>query len=835
MKKIIFSFWIMCISITLCAVPANDKPVSVVQPNGDTIMVTLRGDEYGAWCENSERQIIMQNDAGTWVYAQLVNGMMYPSNVVVSDKEPYHITKEEDLALRRVITMDIEKRKVMYQSFDNGGHTTFSEVSRVNVPDKAEVPLPTSGTAKILTILVQFSDVKFQDQANVRQYYDDLFNHSNLPTAACSATGESVNGFWRSASYGKFNLTSVVVGPYTAPKSQSYYGLKSSDTRDKELMKFAIDIAAKDIDMGQFDNNNDDWVEGVCIIYAGEGRDYVPYNNLDYILPHKGFIEKMSRDGVNISKYCCSAELFIGSRRGIGTVCHELGHVMGAPDFYDIDSTETGGEFIGTADWDLMAGGSWNNNSKSPAHPNPWLKCYKWNWTSAQELSGTNRLYTLYPTEKRAGQIYRLSTMGLDFYLLENKQQDYINDDYSGNSKGLVIFHVGIPFAPSTDEVNVGHPQLLYVINPHSATTVPLDKEYGEKNVNRSFTNPSNPKPFFTSTTKPYNLGWGGNALPSPKDVTMIREETVSGERVVKFMLNPTINGDYKFCNHETFSISNLPDNATIDWGFVGDQGVEMYRCFNITPKSDNKAEYTRRSTLGWIDPSTGETHNGYCSGDHELTATVNVNGYSYKLPNKSVYLPEFEQTTFESLPFLGMWRDGMVRKFVVNNPIGDEQNIQWIVSGSAMHSTVTKVGKQVEITPDMPGSLNIRVVDQSGCSPYNETSQSFRVVGIISLVSPNPASGSAMISVRLTDNSDVRTGVASYSAMSSDGGVNEEYRGAYRLELWHKQYGMVRSMDVEEDTPTVQMNLSGLGAGDYILRLIVDGNLVNTQQLRVE
>lgn len=270
---------------------------------------------------------------------------------------------------------------------------------------------------------------------------------------------------------------------------------------------------------------------------------------------------------------------------------------MGAADFYDRDSIENGGYYDGTAYWDLMASGSWNNSTKSPAHPNPWLKMVLWGWTTPITLSGENRLYTLYPTETHSGQIYKLPTTGGDYYLLENKQQDYINNSSSSRNKGLVIFHAQKNLTPNTSYPNNGHPQRLYVVDPHSATAIPSGNpsSYGVKTANRSFTNPYNPKRFFTSTTTPNNLGWTGNALPAKKDITMIRQETVGGVNVVRFVLNPIISGDTKFCNDEYFEVLNVPSNSDVSWGERNINGApSLLNKFTITEEDNGKAKYDR-------------------------------------------------------------------------------------------------------------------------------------------------------------------------------------------------------------------------------------------------
>ncbi len=44
-----------------------------------------------------------------------------------------------------------------------------------------------------------------------------------------------------------------------------------------------------------------------------------------------------------------------------------------------------------------------------------------------------------------------------------------------------------------------------------------------------------------------------------------------------------------------------------------------------------------------------------------------------------------------------------------------------------------------------------------------------------------------------------------------------------------------MREIDVPENTPTVTMNVDGLNSGIYILRLIVDNQLIQTSQMIIK
>ena len=47
------------------------------------------------------------------------------------------------------------------------------------------------------------------------------------------------------------------------------------------------------------------------------------------------------------------AEKQYWSMAGIGVICHEFGHNLGAPDFYDTNY-QTSGNQDGTGEWDIM-------------------------------------------------------------------------------------------------------------------------------------------------------------------------------------------------------------------------------------------------------------------------------------------------------------------------------------------------------------------------------------------------------------------------------------------------------------------------------------------------
>ena len=434
-------------------------------------------------------------------------------------------------------------------------------------------PLPTKGKMNILTILVDFKDIKFKDPTKVRQQFENIMNMPNYAEPNTIKSSGSVRDFYLEASYGQLDITSTVVGPYTIDENQSYFGkhfLWIKDAATYKLVKKAVKRAAEDINMSQFDNNGDGYVECIHVVFAGHGESENKDLYRNSIWPHQGAIHPLRRDKVTISRYMITPELNGNDRySSIGVICHELGHILGAPDFYDTNY-EWSGQYRGTGQWDLMASGDKLQGGK-PAHPNPYVKAQLFKWTEAKELTGNHKSYTLKPSEQNTGNIYKISTPDGGYYLLENRQYFYLP------GHGLVIYHVHPDIANKSagdllginNEVNVDRIQKCYVVDASSSSEYPTGSpdSYGSISGGAVFPGySSSPNIFFTSTSTPSNVGWDGQ-YPQNKDVAFIHED---GDNI-KFVFNPSISGPSTLCTQGIYSIPDVPDmpwETSIDWSY---------------------------------------------------------------------------------------------------------------------------------------------------------------------------------------------------------------------------------------------------------------------------
>ena len=150
------------------------------------------------------------------------------------------------------------------------------------------------------------------------------------------------------------------------------------------------------------------------------------------------------KDGVYLWRYACSTELY-GTEEsnildGIGTICHEFSHVLGLQDLYDTDYEKSGGESNHPGDWSIMAGGSYLNNSRTPAGYSLYER-YSIGFSSPEVINAESSI-TLEPLPL-SNKGYRIdSSVKDEFFLLENRQPNQFKWDAYLPGHGMLVQRV---------------------------------------------------------------------------------------------------------------------------------------------------------------------------------------------------------------------------------------------------------------------------------------------------------------------------------------------------------------------------------------------------------
>jgi hypothetical protein len=96
MKKLSIILF-LCVSVCnfIFASAAHPGPYLRVQPNGDSIYVYWRADEYSGYYTDLKKNVIAENEEGYWVYVKIKRGKWFLTNQVVSKTStPKKIDKE---------------------------------------------------------------------------------------------------------------------------------------------------------------------------------------------------------------------------------------------------------------------------------------------------------------------------------------------------------------------------------------------------------------------------------------------------------------------------------------------------------------------------------------------------------------------------------------------------------------------------------------------------------------------------------------------------------------------------------------------------------------------
>ena len=435
MKK--FALLLICLMAMFraSAVPAYPYPVTVTQPDGSTLVIQGHGDEFYHFTTTADGYTIVKNDAGYYVYAQLQNNRLTPTDRIARNQAER--TANDVSFLEATGKMLIEKA-------NNDG----ARKSRRKVATKESDSYYKNFRG--LVILINFSDRKFS-RSDAHSVYDHMFNDVNYKgykneNGTSNRYGSmfigGVRDYFSQNSMGKFAPQFDVVGPVEVDmKSTEVNGNKNA------WVVFAQAIAnlSSTVDFSKYDADGDGVVDMMYFIVAGYGANYSG-NSSAYLWPHKWSLEYVDiprYNGKRMGKYACSVELYGWESNqqtildGIGTVCHEFSHVLGLPDEYDTDY-EAGGQSHDPGQWSVMAGGSYSQLGRLPVGYSAFQR-YASGFLTPKVITSTGK-FELNPMQEN-NEAYMLKTpVDKEFFLLENRQQSGWDAMLPGH--GMLVFRV---------------------------------------------------------------------------------------------------------------------------------------------------------------------------------------------------------------------------------------------------------------------------------------------------------------------------------------------------------------------------------------------------------
>jgi M6 family metalloprotease-like protein len=445
MKKItLIALWLL-LSRMIFAAYVENVPQTITQPNGRIIHCLGSGDEYYHWLHDANGYTIVMNPKDGYFYYGIRSGEeVIPSGYIAGTVNPAKVGLEKEAKISEQL---YARRRAKFE-----------------IPLKSVQGTPTRGLVNSLCVYISFADDSVfthnrkyfkemwtaTDKSSVQDYFREISYHTlDLQIHHFPVSPDTITVSYKDIHPRKYYL------PKSASNPDGYDG--GSANREHSMLKRAVEFiqnqipAAVDIDM-----NDDGMIDNICFVVQGNSSAWA-----DLLWPHAWslFSYDVSVRGARVGGYFLTMENGFGA----GTMCHELGHVFGAPDLYHYSSSgKTGPDAVGG--WCLMCG-----SADPPQSICGFLK-YKYNqWISELPEITESGVYSLKPLSQPTDNLYMIKSpfSRTEYFVLEYRRREGRYES-SAPGNGLVIYRIN----PGAGNGNAGGPpDEVYVYRPDGSLT----------------------------------------------------------------------------------------------------------------------------------------------------------------------------------------------------------------------------------------------------------------------------------------------------------------------------------------------------------------------------
>ena len=464
----------------------RDIPITVKQPDGTEINCYATGDEYYNWLHDEDGYTIIQSQSdGYYYYAQKDGELLSPSQHKANEVNPGSIGVEKWLKIS--VRMLKERRDNWFRDTEGRDAPSFGIVNNIN-------------------IFIRFADeVEF---STPRLYYDNPYNKED---------GPSLKHYFKELSYDNLTVNTphypvcdlntnisyqdtlprAYYMPYNAVTNEiGYEGGDHGDERrirEHTLLKSAIEFVKSEIpDTMIVDSDEDGKVDNTSFLISGN-----PGGWASLLWPHRWSLYSFA---VEINGSIVDAYNFnlAGNPTyfNVGTLCHEFGHSLGAPDLYHYSYDG----LVPVDGWDIM-----ENNADPPQYMSAFLKQKYCDWIDCPVIENTG-IYTMNPAQSPDNNCYRINSPYSPYNESTGTTEEYFVVEYrkkegmyevmtpgGEDAQGLLVYRINTVVGNGNAD---GPPDELYLyryngnIGNGDFSRAPFNQSSGRTKINDS-TNPS--------------------------------------------------------------------------------------------------------------------------------------------------------------------------------------------------------------------------------------------------------------------------------------------------------------------------------------------------------
>lgn len=416
-----------------------------MEVNGEKINFKESGDEKFRYYHDENGNVLLRDD-DSLTYATLDNnGKVISTGVSVLEGE----AKVETITVEDInLSLNPELLSKEDRASTNGGFiTTYGDDNEEITEEVPQQPLFAGATGKRtivnFVILIKFNDTLDSTVNAAIENFDMYFNGVN----------NSLRNYYEVMSNHDVTINSILpresgaVYVHNGGNRQDY-NIKDSNTatrrqKESELLTGAINATKNKFDLTgkNVDINNDGYVDSVSFLICGSNES--TWGGL--LWPHS-----WNLDGIDGSGYSTLGGAKVGDYSfnfstsiNTGILCHEMGHVLGAPDFYHYNY-----DYVPVGRWDLMA-----QNTNTPQYMLTYTRDkYVGGILSSQIVDVVDSgVYSLKPvaiTPKTEVLSYRitLNERPNEYFMVEYRNPTISSSyDAAAPGTGLIVYRVREP------------------------------------------------------------------------------------------------------------------------------------------------------------------------------------------------------------------------------------------------------------------------------------------------------------------------------------------------------------------------------------------------------
>lgn len=305
----------------------------------------------------------------------------------------------------------------------------------LNTPPPAWIGLPTTGTPKVLAILIDFPDYPHNEANQSVSDFTTKFTGAGDPLLY---PYDSLTKFYERSSYNQLSIQSGILGWYTAKNPRNYYEKLGDGVGQDVLIMEAINYYdSQGVDFSQY-GNGDSEIDTLYIKWTGPNTGWSGF----WWAYQWQFFASFTVDGMHLSKYVWSwygAETYT-STNWQGEYeprvdIHETGHALGLPDYYDYDPAR--GPDGGVGDLDMMDANWGDHNAFSK---------FLLGWISPTIVASgiTTKTFNPSGSSQDAALIMPNATGNLfnQYFIAQYRKRGVGNDPLNYPTDGMLIWHV---------------------------------------------------------------------------------------------------------------------------------------------------------------------------------------------------------------------------------------------------------------------------------------------------------------------------------------------------------------------------------------------------------